>query len=232
MKKCPNCKNVFSDQITRCPECSLFLITDIVSDFEIPNQNRRIHVRSVDSSHNSVFSSGNANQYFRGSSVRNRGTDLHRSGDTSESFKPGKNTNDRPNVHMGDSDRGRYRMSWFHRILRVLLPILRIVMPVLLIGIAVLLIVINWGSIRPILTCLLLGAIIGGTLLTYLSVRYGHHFNSNVMTTGAIIGAFLACVLQYNLLDLGTGLESFLNALGPVMLILLGIWMMIRSIMR
>lgn len=231
MKKCPSCKNVFSDQVTRCPECGLFLITDVTSDLETSDQNRRIHVRSVDSSYNSAFSSENINPYSRGSSVRNRGIDLHGSGNATESFKPGKNTNDRQNVRVGDSDRNRYRTPWFNRIFRLLLPILRVVMPILLIGMAVLLIAMNWESIRPILTCLLLGAIIGGLLLTYLSIRYGHHFNPNVMTTGAIVGAFLACVLQYNLLDLATGLESLLNTLIPVALILLGIWIIIRSIM-
>ncbi|MBR4027920.1 MAG: hypothetical protein IKJ01_10340, partial [Lachnospiraceae bacterium] len=121
------------------------------------------------------------------------------------------------------------RGDWIRR----LLSLARIVVPILLIVWGVISIINSWSFIEEVLSCCMVGAIIGGGALTYLSLRFGHYFNSNVMFTGAIVGAILACVFQYNVLDIGTELAMFIEVVGSTILMpLIGIWILISCFRR
>lgn len=217
MKKCAACQNTYSDDTMRCPECGLFLIPDLVSDLDNNHAtSRRTFTRRTEGN---TASEPTQERRVRPSSTLKPG---ERIGSTnSDTIQPsGRNHG----VRTSPRQRG-----WLIRLLIRLRPYLRYIIPSILIIVAAIIIVINWAAIKPVLTCIGVGAIIGGGVAIYLTRR---HFNPDAVTAGAIIGAILACVFQYNILDIGTELGALLYALGPVCIMLLGIGYMLRSIWR
>jgi len=207
MKKCPVCGNSYQDYMKICPECNLYLIEDVVSDFQQTSSSRRSRVHAVQSQYNSQYSE-----------------DM-----PSDRLTPGKNVGEYDHESRGSRIREPKIASPNH-FGRILLAVMRFLIPLLLIIGSVVAIVIFWDVIRQFLSCCLLGAIIGGISLTYLSVRFGGTFNTGAMVSGAVAGMILACTLQYNILDVGTELSVLIEAFAPVIIMILGIWLMIRSI--
>lgn len=210
MKKCPVCNKTFSDNVTECPNCELFLIADIVSDWRensasgLSERNSRVNkVTSVSSDVSSSSPINDENSLIAGRSVDNN------------TFDSGKD--DTSVVHPNVFFRG-------------LVSLMRILLPILFIGGAVIAIINYWEVISQFLGCCLVGAIIGGITLTYLSVRFGGTFSPGAMTSGAVAGMILACVLRYNILDVGTEIIVLFEALGPLIIILLAIGMILRSL--
>lgn len=213
MKKCPSCNSFFSDEMMRCPDCERLLIPDLVSDLEANRTRSRRQFVAVNKEKDNKIQSVQ----------------------TQSSLKPGNivDANEPQNtvpVHrLGRSGVVTHPMPWFIRLLIRLRPYLRIIISSLLIIVAIIGVVLNWASIKPVLTCMGVGAIIGGGILTYLTRR---HFNPNTMTVGAVVGAILALILQYNILGIGTEIGSLIYALGPIFIMFLGLWIMLTSITR
>lgn len=222
MKKCAACQNTYSDDTMRCPECGLFLIPDLVSDLDNnrSTSNRRTFTRRTGSDTNSEQTQ---RPRVRPPSTLKPGERIGSS--NSDNSQPSRQNR---NVRSGGGN-VPYQRGWLIRLLIRLRPYLRYIIPSILIIIAVIVIVINWAAIKPVLTCIGVGAVIGGGIAVYLTRR---HFNPDAVTAGAVIGAILACVFQYNILDIGTELGALLYALGPVCIMLLGIGYMLRSIWR
>lgn len=230
MKKCPVCNISYEDSNIKCPRCGLYLIKDVVSDFnrisgvsEDTNKRdtntglrrRAVIGRVVDTPFGSSktteengYDSGNANGF-------ERGRDIHNGGNQSI-----------------DSATIIHRRSAFRVFMRGLLPTGRVLLPIIFILAAIIIIIINWATIKPVLTCAITGAIIGGGLMVFMSLRRGHAFNQNSLATGAILGALVACILQYNILDVGTEISEIMSALIPILITIGGIWMMINSLRR
>lgn len=221
MKKCAACQTTYSDDIMRCPECGLFLISDLVSDFNNhPTSRRKTFTRRNDGN---TTSEPIQRPGVKTSSTLKPGERVVSSNpDTSQQF--GRNSG----VRTGGSNSPHPRGGCIRFLIRAI-PYLRYIIPCVLIIIALVVIIINWATIKPVLTCIGVGAIIGGVIAIYLT---GRHFNPDAVTAGAVIGAILACVFQYNILDIGTELGALIYALGPVCIMLLGIGYMLRSIWR
>ena len=221
MKKCAACQTTYSDDTMRCPECGLFLIPDLVSDLDNKHAtSRRTFTRRTEG-----HAASEPTQERRGR--------------PSSTLKPGERISSTNSVTSQPSGRNRRVRTERHgvphqrggliRLLIRLRPYLRYIVPSIFIIIATIVIVIKWAAIKPVLTCIGVGAVIGGGIAIYLTRR---HFNPDAVTAGAVIGAILACVFQYNILDIGTELGALLYALGPVCIMLLGIGYMLRSIWR
>lgn len=132
----------------------------------------------------------------------------------------------------GRSRRIRHGNSFIPRLTYGLWKAVCFLVPVAMIAAGIYMIVLNWASIKVILRCMAMGAIIGSLVLTFLSIKFGRTFKIGVMISGACIGAVLALVFRYNLLDIGTGIETLLYAVGPVIIALIGIWIMIKPLIE
>lgn len=237
MKKCVKCNRKYDDSVLVCEDCGLYLIADVVSD-----------LADIDKSINLQNNSNIQNN----STVRRRNrvvpiddTIIQRDSvqhiDTSQrvgSFEPSEET---ANTHDMNDDisresRGiRRNLGVRHRIRRLIrryYPITRIIIPVVFFVIAVIWIALNWAIVRDFLQCCIISGLIGGALLTFFSVRYGHHFNIDVVTAGIIGGMIIGCILNYNLLGTTTELSNLFMGLGPCLIIIFGIYLAIRGIFR
>lgn len=222
MKKCAACQTTYSDDTMRCPECGLFLIPDLVSDLDNTrsSSNRRTFTRRTGSD---TTSSQTQQTRARTPSALKLGERL---GPTnSDTNQPSRRNRD---VRSGGGH-VPHRRGWLIRTLIRLRPYLRYIIPSILVLLALITIITNWTVIKPVLTCIGVGAVIGGGIAIYLTRR---HFNPDAVTAGAVIGAILACVFQYNILNIGTEIGALLYALGPACIMLLGIGYMLRSIWR
>lgn len=212
MKKCASCQSFCSDDAIRCPDCGSFSIEDFVSDFEGANRGSRRRFTARDDEWT---------DYTRVSPPQPTLTP----GNRINSFETNNNNSSRRN-NRANSGNLRTRNGIMRFIIRST-PYLRFIIPIILIVASIIAIVVNWSIIKPVLTCIGVGAILGGGILTYLTRR---HFNPDAMIFGAVAGAILACVFQYNILDIGTEISSLIYALSPAFIMLLGIWLMLRSL--
>jgi len=109
------------------------------------------------------------------------------------------------------------------------MPALRYALPAVLILASVQFIALNWDVVYGVIRCCIIGGIVGGCLLTGLSA-VGHHYSLEATIVGIIGGMVLSCILTYNLFDVSSGLGALLYALGPCIIIVVGILIMIRSL--
>lgn len=106
---------------------------------------------------------------------------------------------------------------------------LRYAIPTILILISILLIALHWDVVYGVIQCCIIGGIVGGILLTGLSVA-GHHYSQEATIVGIIGGMVVSCILTYNLFDVTSGLGALLTALGPCIIIFVGVLYLIRSL--
>lgn len=211
----------------KCPACGLYLIKDVVSDLD-----------GVSGNAASAAQHNNRHSQARRRTIVGRADDAslneHRdsASDSLDSgraggFQRGRDVQGR-NGSATDSPAAVHRRSTFHLFLRRILPIARIVFPGLLILTGIFIVIANWSTIRAVLACLITGAIIGGGLMVFLSLRRGSVFNQNGLATSAVMGAAVTCILQYNILGVGTEISEIISAFLPVFIIIGGIWLMFR----
>lgn len=209
MKRCPICQNTYDDSETRCQRCGGPLDSDNLPIGAGRRQIRAQQTFEEETGNNQSYD----NRY--GGSVLTPGTRTY--GNINEY----NNTGRRP-VRGNQSIRTMMRLRSY---MRYIIPII-----VILVGFGLL--ISNWGSIKTFLTCICVGAIVGAIGFSYLSIRFGRHYNPSVMSSGAVIGMILACILRYNVLGIGTEIGELINALVPLIIILVAMWYMLRGIMR
>jgi hypothetical protein len=210
MKICDKCGSSCQNNTIRCPNCGAFF-TDVgvsTSNSQPSGQRRRFVAQYSDDDDDDDYMDNTSDS---SSIIRPRAEMEYDSGTSYHITRP---------------------RNGFWRILIRLRPFIRVFMPLILIFLAIFLFVSNWSVIKPVLTCICVGAIIGGGLLTFLSIRFGRHFHPGVMTAGAVVGAVLACVFQYNILNIGTELGGLLYALTPVVIMIIGIGYMFSGFRR
>ena len=226
MKKCVKCNKKYDDSVLICDSCGLYLIEDVVSDLgndpktfssSVNSNNRRRRVVPIEEPEPSTY----------GSSRRQHNTNPRQSG-----FEPSSETVEVPNTSSGtaSSHRRRRRNSSFVGFIRRYYPIIRIAVPIVLFIIALIWIIANWEIVSEFLQCCIISGLVGAGLLTFLSVRFGHHFNVDIMTGGAIAGIIIGCLLKYNILGTATGLYGLFMGIGPCIIMIIGIYIMFRGI--
>ncbi len=231
MKKCVKCDRKYDDSVLICDDCGLYLIADVVSDLGESTTHRNPH-RNTEGRRRRVVPIEEPAPTHRAST---------RSSDTkplSSGFEASSETAE-PSNHNSNSGSApaSYRSSvGFRRAIRNFIrryyPIIRIVIPIILLVIALIWIAANWTIVSAFLRCCIISGIVGGVLLTYLSVRFGHHFNVDVVTVGVIGGMIVGCLLKYNVLGTATGLSELVNGIGPCIIIIIGIYLAIRGMFR
>lgn len=235
MKKCVKCGRRYEDSVLICNVCDLYLIKDVAS--EAKNESNRSFEEHCTNHQNDdeSYKSMSSNKRRRNRVVA---VDEDDEVNTTTSTKPTTKTvfvssdeDDIEPVYRETSGRTTRRPRRIHRIGRRILPLIRIILPISLIVVAAILIVINWNAIRELLRACIVGALIGGTILTFLSLR-GRNFNLDVVTIGAIGGAVVGCILKYNVLGTTVELSALINALMPCVIELAGIWLILRAIFR
>ena len=148
---------------------------------------------------------------------------------SSFSFQPSEESDDYEEESVQPVYRRRIRRRRLRQIMRRLLSWLRILVPVLMIVIAASLIIRNWVTVKEFLEACLVGGIIGSVLLTFLSIRFGTHFNAEITITGAISGAIIGCIIRYNLLGSAADLSALLDALMPCIICCVGLYIIVRG---
>ena len=148
---------------------------------------------------------------------------------SSSSFQPSEESDNYEEESVQPVYRRRIRRRRFRQIMRRLLSWLRILVPVLIIVIAASLIIRNWVTVKEFLEACLVGGIIGSVLLTFLSIRFGTHFNAEITITGAISGAIIGCIIRYNLLGSAADLSALLDALMPCIICCVGLYIIVRG---
>lgn len=235
VKKCVKCGRRYEDSVLICNVCDLYLIKDVAT--EAKNENNR-------------SSEGRFNDYHKGDDLpesmhsNNRRRKRVVTADEDEEVNTTASTNstkrttfvssdedDIEPVYREESERTTRRRRRTHRIGRRILPWIRIILPIVFIIVAAILIIINWDTIRELLRACIVGALVGGTILTFLSLR-SRNFNPDVVTIGAIGGTVVGCILKYNILGTTVELSALINALMPCVIELAGIWLILRAIFR
>jgi hypothetical protein len=215
MMKCVKCHRTFPDNTAICPDCSLFLIEDVTSDLSSRNPRRRVvHPEPPPALQPPLETpiSPTGGLHFTASKERAVPTEPPRPSRVS-------------------------RTGALRRALHRGAPFLTRLIPRVLLLIVILFLFTNWSEIRGFLQCIFIGGLLGAFLIPLLPAFFHGHvmLSSGVYAAGAILGAVTAFALQYNFLDITGAVSRSLNgglldALGPGAIVLLGIWLIFRSI--
>lgn len=237
MKKCVKCGRKYEDSTLICSVCDLYLIKDIAGETGSSNKEtsyeREIYtpVKEEQETHTQIRKSGRRNRVVQVEENEDAAESVVRRPAGQTVFKSSDEDEIAP-VYNEDTTKTPSRRRRSNRWIRNVLPIFRIAFPVLLIMIAVILIALNWNTIREFLRACIVGGIIGGCLLTFLSLRFGRFFNPDVVTVGLLGGAVLGCIFKYNLLGTTVELSELIDAMMPCVITCAGIWLMLRSVFR
>lgn len=240
MRKCPYCNKTFPDTVTMCPTDMIRLLPDTVSDMK-PSENRKSSTVSPGRRAGFRAASPEPDRMQNNAYRRIDPMEPGRNTGTPSDISPGRDVNthgaspgQNVNTHEASVANGYHRRSTIIRgpAWRHAFRVLRILLPALLILAAVIAITVNWGVIRPFLTCLVTGAILGGVAGFLLAARFRRDSSLDIMFTGVIVGAVLACLIRYNLLDVGTTLGELAYPVGCIVLMIYGLRMIIRAGLR
>lgn len=235
MKKCVRCGTRYADSVLKCPVCQLYLIKDTVGDTFQTGRDTPARTSKPAMQGNSSASSDARPKRGRVEPVIGSVTPdapPPESVNPSGGFRPSGETAKAPIGVPTDSSRSKLwnsRSRYFRRFLRPVLSVFRYVFPVALILASIIFIALNWNIVYEVIQCCLIGAIVGGILLTWISVA-GHHYSTEAVIMGMIGGMILACILTYNLFGVASQLGALLTALGPSIIMVLGILLLIRSL--
>lgn len=236
MKICLNCNNRFDDNMERCPQCNSFLMPEDAITVSFPFTDRDIDTNEADAYGNR----GQGRTQFRPETQEPAGNQGQRRFGA-ESREPAGGLISDPLELMENAQaysdyyqhHGAPHNSLSRRILssiRHSMPALRHILPILLILAGVISIIVNWESIRAFLSICLVGAVIGGIAVAFLSVRSHHGFQPDIFWGGALIGAVLSCLFTYNTFHVTDNVGALLEGSGPCVIIIIGIWLMFRSV--
>lgn len=237
MKKCVKCGRHYDDSLLVCEVCDLYLIKDVASEAK----NDAIHTYRESSFDNTRASKETTRTSNRSGGRRTRILPVDEEdnlvADTTNN--PSRHTvfttSDEDAIEpVYDSSSRRTERRWRRKrqFGRRLLPVARIVVPIILIAISTIFIVSNWSKIREFLRACIIGALIGGTISTFLSLRSRRNFNPDAVTMGTIGGAVVGCILKYNFLGTTAELTELIYLLMPCVIECAGIWLILRSIFR
>ncbi len=230
MKKCVKCDRKYNDSVLICEDCGLYLIADVVSDLgESPlhhdthrnTEGRRRRVVPIEEPVTTQRTSTRSNN------IKSLSSGFEASSETAEPTNNYRNNGANPSSHRSGVGRRAIR-----NFIRRYYPIIRIVIPIILLIVAVVWIAANQEIVGDFLHCCIISGIVGGALLTFLSVRFGHHFNIDVVTVGVIGGMIIGCLLKYNVFGTATGLLALINGVGPCIIVIIGIYIAIRGMFR
>ena len=137
-------------------------------------------------------------------------------GTLSSGFQPsdedaefGGNAKDNPKKK-GKSGRFRVKKrNGFYPLLKNL-PFLKYAVLFVIAAALIVLIVLNWPVVLRFLRCILIGGIAGMALFSFIALK-GGQISEKTIAHGAITGAIVGCILQYNLLGVGSGLIEILT---------------------
>jgi len=230
MKKCVKCDRKYDDSVLICNDCGLYLIAEVVSDLgddsqrsnSSTNAGRRRHVVPIEEPTPAPRTSTRQNN----TSPRTSGFEA-----SSETAEAPSHSNNTTSVHSSRCGSSGFRRN-SRNFIRRYYPIIRVVIPIVLLVFALIWIAANREAVSEFLQCCLISGMVGGALLTFLSARYGHHFNIDVVTGGVIGGMVVGCILKYNILGTATGLLELVNGIGPCIIIIIGIYIAIRGMFR
>lgn len=235
MKKCVRCGIRFDDSVLKCPDCQLYLIQDTLGDILLTG--RDTPVSPPKPSIRGHASASGVTRPRRGRVEPVNGSGIPdapppESVNPSGGFRPSRETARTPVDVPADSGRAGVRNSQsrnLRRFLRPVLSALQYAFPVALILASILFIALNWDTVYEVIQCCLIGAIVGGILMTWVSMA-GHHYSTEATVMGMIGGMVLACILTYNLFGVASQLGALLTALGPSIIMVVGILLLIRSL--
>lgn len=238
MKKCVKCGRNYDDSLLVCEICDLYLIKDVA--YETKNSNNESYgENNFESSHIKNEASQTTNRRSGGRRSRVVSVDEGENVNSNSSNNPDRRTvfsdSDEDSIepiYTGESRRTARRQRKPHRFGRRLLPVMRIAVPIILIIVAAIFIIMNWVTIREFLRACIIGALVGGTIIIFLSLRSGRYFNPNALLVGALGGAVVGCILKYNFLGTTVELTELIYALMPCVIECAGIWLILRSIFR
>ena len=209
MKNCAYCKRNYSDDNERCPECGRLLLNGALPSF------------IVSSSSDEGTSSGGFSGSVGHGNAGNQQTRNPLGGNQSdfEEAYPISNGNSFEN--------NRHRTSnW---------PTIRAVMhyaiPAVLILIAVIMVIVYRETVLSILASAASGAVIGA-LIVFAFCLFFRRISGNVIGAGAIAGAVIAILVQYNLFGIRDGLSSLLEGVMTIVIMIAAIVLLIRIIFR
>lgn len=237
MKICVKCGRHYDDSFLICDVCDLYLIKEVASE-SIIDENNNSKERSYDSNQikNNLSESSS-----RSGSRRSRvvAVDEVESPSVNTSNNSSRHTafvesdeNDIEAVYDSRSKRTQIRRRRNHHLGRRLLPVIRIVFPIILIVVATIFILLYWSAIREFLRACIIGAMVGGTIVSFMSLRSGRYFNPDAVIVGALGGAVVGCILKYNFLGTTAELTDLIYALMPCVIECAGIWLILRSVFR
>ena len=216
MKKCVKCHRTFPDTAAMCPDCALFLIEDVTHDLEqerpAPARRRVVHPEPSPPPETAAPPTGGLR--FTASEERAAPAPAPPAAAPSRSVS-------------------------LRRMLYRAAPLLVRLVPVVLLLIILLFILVNWAVIRAFLQCIFIGALLGAFIIPLLPAFFHGHvmLSPGAYTAGAVLGAVTAFAIQYNVLDVRGAVSRSLNGglldiLGPSAIVLLGIWIILRSVRR
>lgn len=225
MKKCVKCNREFDDSFFVCEDCGLPLTENTVSDLidnssrpgSVRRRNRVVPIDESDISDDSVFDTSFSKQ-TRGFEPSDEVMDLNSNDDVFP-------------VRYGNRNNSILEYNTRHHIRRAYY-VVRIIVPVLLLVVAIIWMAVNWAVVSDFIQCCLISGIVGGGLLTFLSIRYGHHFSIDAVTVGVIGGMIVGCILKYNIFESADKLSDLFIGMGPCVIIIIGIYIAVRSIFR
>lgn len=231
MKKCVKCDRKYNDSVLICDDCGLYLIADVVSDLDESPPHHDLH-RNTKGKRRRVVPVEEPTTTQRTSTRSNNSEPLssgfEASAETADPSNHNRNSGAAPSSYRSGV---RFRRA-IRNFIRRYYPIIRIVIPIILLIIAVIWIAANQAIVSNFLRCCIISGIVGGALLSFLSVRFGHHFNIDVVTFGVIGGMIIGCLLKYNVFGTSTGLLSLVNGVGPCIVVIIGIYIAIRGMFR
>ena len=228
MKKCVKCDRKYNDSVLICDDCGLYLIADVVSDLGDSSPHHDTH-RKTEGRRRRIVPVEEPVTTQRTSTRSNNTKPLASGFEASSETAEPKN-----NYSNSGADSSSHRSGvGCRRAIRIFIrryyPIIRMVIPIVLLIIAVVWIAANQAIVVDFLNCCIISGIVGGALLTFLSARFGHHFNIDAVTVGVIGGMIIGCLLKYNVFGTATGLLSLINGVGPCIIVIIGIYIAIRG---
>lgn len=239
MKKCVKCKRKYDDSVLKCPKCDRYLLKDTIADTRMGDtaqsaQRGSAHDPNGASRGNAFASRSSA--FDNPSSKRRRVEPVDRYEETDTSSPQLRDSGEgfRPSTEpvwtaSGSFEQRKPKGRTRSKLLRRIILVLRYTLPAALILVSILFIVLHWNIIYDLIQHCIIGGMLGGVLLTFLSIR-GHRYSIEATIVGIIGGMATSCILAYNLFNVTSELGALFYALGPCLIIIAGIFYLFRSL--
>lgn len=253
MKKCIKCNKKFADSVLVCDVCGRYLIADVVSDLN-ENSNAAQNAPSEARASRVAYDEPSATRANR---VAYDETPVTRASrvtydepdstpaavpvpqfDSYDTDSAGSAGGFRPSTETVGADDGAWRRrpnrgTNYGRPnpIRRFLPVLRVIVPIALLIGGIVMMAANWDVVSEFLRFCLISGMIGGGLMIFIGLR-SFHFNADMILIGVLGGIIVGCILRYNILGAATGLGAMISGIMPCIIMVVGIYIMIRGLFR